>query len=105
MEPSVNNEVTPLLSAIVSDVVGTGSGSASSPSRPATEASPLLDTADSIFTSAIINGAVNYFAGGGSSSSAAAASTSSPSSSSSGLFGGLSQAFGSVSNLFGKRRR
>lgn len=64
VQPSVNQEVAPILSAIVSDVVGdTGSTQ-----------SPIVETADAIITSAVIQGATNYFGGEGSSSSSSAGS-------------------------------
>ena len=69
MEPSVNEEVGPILSAIVSDVVGTDGDTS--------ESSPVFDTADAIFTNAVLAGAGNYIAGNAGSSSNSSSSSSS----------------------------
>ena len=68
MEPSVNEEVGPILSAIVSDVVGTDGDTS--------ESSPVFDTADAIFTNAVLAGAGNYIAGNAGSSSSSSSSSS-----------------------------
>ena len=92
VEPSVNQEVGPLVSAIVSDVVGTTENS-------------LLNTADSILTSSLIQGAVNYFTG--------SESNTGGSSEGGGLLGGLgglggggglTDALGSISGLFSGKK-
>ncbi len=93
----MNQEVTPILSAIVSDMLGQES-QASTPSEP----SPILDTADAIFTSAVLQEAGNFLTG----------NTNSIVGSNGGggildvLQSGASSIFGdSVSNFFGRKKK
>ena len=96
VEPSVNQEIAPLISSIVSDAVG-----------PTEDT--LINQADSVLTSGLIHGAVNYFTGSSNNNN-----DNDGADSGSSLLGGLlgaessliSGAVDSLSGLFsGKRRK
>ena len=73
VQPAVDNEVAPLIQAIIADVVGgSGSGTGSGPQTAASTAesdsfltSDIFQGADALFTNAVINGATEAFGGGG----------------------------------------
>jgi hypothetical protein len=67
VQPSVDNEVAPLIQAIVADVVGGGGGSGTSASTSGSDSfvgSDLFQTGDTLFTNAVINGATSVFQNG-----------------------------------------
>ena len=122
VQPSVNDEVGPILSAIVSDTFGTGGtsgstssnsgssnnallnsvlGGGSSQSSSASSDNSIFGVADSVITNALLQGATSYLTNGGGSSSSSGALGSGTSSSSG--FG--SSLFSSLSSLLGKKKK
>ena len=74
VQPAVDNEVAPLIQAIIADVVGGDSGSggqgglqtaASTAESDSFLTSDIFQGADALFTNAVINGATEAFGGGG----------------------------------------
>lgn len=97
VQPAVDNEVGPIIQAIVADVV--------SNNRPETAASTagesdsligsdLFQAGDALFTNAIINGATEFFTGSSSASGGSGASD---------LFGGGLDSI--VDSIIGKRKK
>jgi len=83
----------------VADVVGEDE-------TPAEDASPALDTADKIFTDALLQGVGSYIGGGSSSSSSSSASSSSPSLDVSALdLSFIDKAASAFADFLGKKRR
>ena len=73
VQPAVDNEVAPIIQAIISDVVGDDSGrpqtSASTAESDSFFSSDIFQGADALFTNAAINQVMSAFTGGGTSGS------------------------------------